>query len=492
MVTETRELAIEYVACCESPAYFLSHYAQISDPQTGVFPFALWNFQSDLLNTFETEQRVIVLKARQLGVSWLVAGYALWTALFHEGATVLMLSKRLDEAVSLMDKAEFVYDRLPYWLQPSIAKHNETTLQFTRRGSKILALPSTEDAGRSETASLVIVDEAAFHPHAEANYAAYKPTVDAGGKLLLVSTANGRGNFFHNVWTGAPLNGFESVFLPWTLRPGRDDDWFSQQQREYAATPHVLAQEYPANAVEAFISSGNCLFDVEAIQQMLAYCRPPISISLNGMLKIWERPRVGRRYVAGADVAEGIDVGNDRLDYSGVAIYDWQTCQHVADLHGQWDPETFAGLADTLCREYNDAFLGVERNNHGHAVLLKLRQLEYPSLYYHTELDREITTGKQSTRRTAGWPTTRQTKPVLENTLGSLIASGGINSYDQAFWDECLSYVRHGDGRTGAQQGTHDDRVIAHMIALQMRDHLPPSGGNSIVVGSFRIGDRER
>lgn len=470
--SELKNLAIEYAACQESPAYFLANYAQISDPQLGVTPFALWPFQVDLLDTWQANQRVVVLKARQLGVSWLVAGYALWTALFHEAANVLMISKRLDEAVALLDKCEFIYDRLPQWLQASIAKKNETVLAFAKRGSKITAFPSTEDAGRGESASLVVVDEAAFQPYAETNYAAYKPTVDAGGKLVLVSTANGRGNFYHNVWTGAPANGFAPVFLSWTLRPGRDEAWWGRQVAEYAATPHLLAQEYPANAAEAFISSGHCLFNTEAIAQNLSQCRAPLETRDNGQLLIWQRPIVGRQYVLGADVAEGLDAGNGRLDASHAAVYDAQTGVHVASLHCQLPPDAFAAQVRGLALDYQTAFVGVERNNHGHVVLLVLRQLGYPNLYWHDE-GSETVRDKQRPRRVLGWPTNVKTKPILEKNFAAAIAAGAVTSYDAALWDECLSYVQHGDGRAGAQQGCHDDRVLAHMIAWQMRQAQP-------------------
>lgn len=473
------EQTIEYNVCMDSVSHFLHNYARIADPQAGIVPFRLWVFQRELLETFNDEQRVIVLKARQLGVSWLVAGYALWVAMFQEGANVLMLSKRLDEAVSLLDKCEHIYNHLPRWLQPAIGKRNETTLQFLHRASKITALPATEDAGRSESASLVIVDEAAFHPAAAANYSAYKPTVDAGGKLIIVSTANGRGNWYHQMWTGAPGNGFKPVFLPWTLRPGRDEDWWSRQQAEYTATPHLLAQEYPLTATAAFVASGACYFDIEALQGLLVMARSPVSTIDNDGVQVWQKPRPGCLYVVGADVAEGKDAGNDRYDYDAAVVLEWQTGTHVASLHGQWPLDLYAQMLGTLARQYNNALLGVERNNHGHAVLEHLLHndaLRYDRVYEHDETDQlKDLSGKRAYK--AGWPTTAKTKPIMEQEIASWITARSLVNYDAGFWDECLSYVRHGDGKTGAQNGTHDDRVVAHMIALQMRAHVQARSG---------------
>lgn len=476
---DAREAGIEYAACQRSAAYFLDRYGYISDPQAGVLPFRLWPFQQDLLNQMASQQRVVVLKARQLGVSWLLAGYGLWMAAYHDGATVLMLSKRLDEAVTLLDKCEFLYQQLPAFLRPAVGKQNETTLQFSKRGSKIVALPATEDAGRSESASLVIVDEAAFHPAAQVNYSAYKPTVDAGGKLIIVSTANGRGNWYHQMWTGAPANGFTPIFLPWTFRPGRDDEWWTRQQAEYTATPHLLAQEYPLTATEAFVASGQCLFEIAAVQELQAMARPPLSTLDNGAVQVWQRPRPGCLYVIGADVAEGKDAGNDRYDYDAAVVLEWRTGAHVASLHGQWPLDLYARMLGTLARQYNNAMVGVERNNHGHAVLEHLLHndaLRYDNVYQHDETDQlKDLTGTRTYK--AGWPTTAKTKPIMEQEMASWIESGSLVSYDAGFWDEALSYVRHGDGKAGAQQGCHDDRVIAHMIALQMRAHVQTRSG---------------
>ncbi len=63
------------------------------------------------------------------------------------------------------------------------------------------------------------------------------------------------------------------------------------------------------------------------------------------------------------------------------------------------------------------------------------------------------------------------TKPILEQELGQAITQGWLKSYDSAFWNECLSYVNKGNGRSGAERGAHDDRVIKHGIALQMRKY---------------------
>lgn len=172
---------------------FLAHVRIVERTPSGsagsVIKFELWDHLIDLARLFATNRLIIILKARQVGCSWLVAAYALWTAMYHPGSLVLLLSKGELEAKALLEKCSTIHQLLPPWLKVP-AKGGTTEMRFSAMGSKILALPSTKDAGRSETATLVIQDEAWFHEWLEDNYAAVSPTIDEGGQLVILSTAN--------------------------------------------------------------------------------------------------------------------------------------------------------------------------------------------------------------------------------------------------------------------------------------------------------------
>mgnify|MGYP001570683156 FL=1 len=450
--------------------------------QHGVQPFVPFAWQREWVDNITP--REMLLKSRDVGSSEICVRYFCWRML-RDGGNCLIKADKHANAINLVSIARQYLTSLPAGERPTLTTDNETELELQGIGT-IRAM--AQGGGRSERCMYLLKTERAFWANPVEEEAAISGALVAGGWLVQESTANGY-NDYHADWVDE-VNGYRKTFVGRSANPTHDVAWWEQRQRDLRQQGRSIDQEYPDSPAMAFVTSGNCYFAVEALQSLLTHCREPIESRINGALKIWERPRVGRRYVAGADVAEGIDAGNSRLDYSGTAIYDWQTCSHVADLHGQWDVETFAGLTDTLCREYNNAYLGVERNNHGHAVLLVLQQLQYPSLYWHTDIIEDIRShnrGATVPRRTAGWPTTRVTKPIMEQGLASLIASGGIQSYDRALWDECLSYVRRGDGTTGGQQGCHDDRVVKTMIALQMREHMPPPQGQGIRVGGIRV-----
>ena len=143
------------------PAHFLERYCQVYDATARVWlPFGLWPAQRDVLIDLEQHRLTVILKARQLGLSWLVVGWALWLMLFQPAATVLFFSKRDQEAVHLLAfRLRGMLDRLPDWLRPALVADNDHNIELAN-GSVGLAFPTT--GGRSYTASLVVVDEADF------------------------------------------------------------------------------------------------------------------------------------------------------------------------------------------------------------------------------------------------------------------------------------------------------------------------------------------
>lgn len=259
--TATRE-NIEYAKCVGDVGYFTDTYCQIDEPQgadVSIIPFRLWAAQVQLLWTLLIEKRVIILKARQLGISWLLCAYALAMCLFQRGRVVLAFSRGQLEADELIRRVKVMYERLPHWLKsisPKLIKPNTSDLEWSN-GSRMESLPATEGAGRSLTASLLIMDEFAWMKFATAVYTAAKPTVDNGGQLVILSTANGEDNLFYTLCQEAQkgLNGFKFVFLPWWVHPKRDAEWYARTEKGMPSSA-LMRQEYPATAEEAFTNTG--------------------------------------------------------------------------------------------------------------------------------------------------------------------------------------------------------------------------------------------
>jgi len=243
-------------------AAFIDQCIIIDDAQdhgegVGTMPFKLWEAQEELLQAMETEPRLLILKARQLGISWLCCAYALWLCLFKPSRLVLTFSIGQEEANEMMRRIQAMYDRLPDAIKAEhpTAKRNTEEIAW-KNGSAIHALPSRKSAGSGYTASLIILDEFAKNENASKLYTAVKPTIDGGGKMIILSTANGAGNLFHDLVTRAQkgVSRFAFRFLPWQSRPGRDAAWYADVAAD-AEDSSMMKQEYPETPDEAFEAS---------------------------------------------------------------------------------------------------------------------------------------------------------------------------------------------------------------------------------------------
>lgn len=493
-MTEKEQL-VEIAKCMADVAYFTHEFLTIDDSQGhggggGSMPFRLWAAQFETLWDFLSNRLILILKARQLGISWLCCSYALWLCLFQPGKVALLFSKGQNEANELLRRVRVLYERLPEWFKeksPKLVKSNTTTLEWDN-GSRIISLPATQSAGRGMTASLVILDEAAFLKWGTELYTALKPTIDAGGQLIILSTANGLGNLFHRLWIRAAkgLSDFKTIFLPWHARPGRTWAWFLKLIAD-ADDPDLVPQEYPATATEAFVSSGRTRFNAKWIRR-LARRREAIAptlldesawpthiqgnAALSSFLRLYALPVPGRRYVLAADPAEGKEgkSGQKAGDYSAATLIEVQSdgrLREVGCVHGHIEPGEF-GLALVALAEAYNAELIVERNNHGHAVLLSIglsnEGAGYPWLLAGPDGG-------------AGWLSNAATKPLAVNILAECLRDDALDVLSSASIDEMQIYAVLKNGSTGAPKGDHDDLVTTWALACTIA-RFPPSRGD--------------
>ncbi|WP_339140532.1 hypothetical protein [Pseudoalteromonas galatheae] len=259
-------------------------------------------------------------------------------------------------------------------------------------------------------------------------------------------------------------------------------------------------QEYPSTIDEAFLSSGRPVFDPIKVVNAKHRCSLPKWIfrwqggdrfeevdpagfdvirgsdgepigydyhNVDGLIQVWSKPVPNGVYACGADVAEGLEQG----DYSSADITDEMDIQ-VVHYHGHMEMAQFGEMLNALGRWYNNAYMGVERNNHGHAVIQRLKpdQLNYPNL--HRLQNNEATYDRDTVK--VGWETNKQTKPeIIHDVLGADIFddSSGIQCVHTA--DQCLTYVYHKNGSMGAREGCFDDCVMSYAITKKMAAIMP-------------------
>ena len=450
---------------------FLREVVMIQHPEHGAILFDLRTAQSEALFTCMNDRYVIILKARQLGWSTLMACYCLWLGMFWPDQTIVMLSKTERDAHKLLAKSDYAFRRLPDWLKTRASRRldrNVGKITFDN-GSSIESMPSKEDPARGSAVSLVICDEWAFFDNPEDAWASVEPITDVGGRVIGLSTANGSGTFFHTFWTLAiaKKSGFTPLFYAWFANTERDEHWY--ESKRASMLPWQLAQEYPDNPEEAFIRSGNPVFDVDLLRQIVVKepTRYEISSALpvrapNGVLRIWQLRDESDAYVIGADVAEGLEHG----DYSSAHVISANTNAIVAKWHGRMDPDLFGEELARLGKYYNTAMVGVEVNNHGLTTNKALQRVGYPRIYQRKRLD-----GPRKNRKTVdsiGWLTTRVSKPLMIDELARDLRNELV-LLDAKTIGELLTYVR--DDKGAMSGSPFDDQVVSLAIANQMRQY---------------------
>ncbi|MDE2097695.1 MAG: hypothetical protein KGL39_10640 [Patescibacteria group bacterium] len=448
--------------CRSDFSYFAETHCKIlSSRDSGEWvPFRLWACQHEAANVLQHERRVVLLKARQLGFSWLVTALALWRLLFHPIATVLIFSKRDDEAKELLsERLRGMYDRLPDFLKARGFTEDAAHVWGLSNGSRAMAFPTT--GGRSYTGTLVIVDEADFVPDLGSLLNAVKPTVDAGGQLVLLSTPDKAKpeSLFKKLYRAAKgaAGGWRPVFFGWDRRPDRTAEWYENERRVCLETTGALDdlhQEYPATDAEALAPrtldkrlSPAWLQAVYAEARPLTdpFCEFP---SVPGLC-VYAVPEKGQSYVLGGDPAEG----NPQSDDSAAEVLDEATGEQVASLAGRFEPSVFAGHVKTLCRWYNDAPAMIERNNHGHAVLLWLADNEGPQLLDGPD-DKP------------GWHTTTLAKARLYDLAADQVRGREVTLHSLSTYTQLCSV----EGSTlRAPEGQKDDRAVAIALACAGR-----------------------
>lgn len=319
-------------------------------------PFAVWPRQADVLATMECDRLIVFLKARQIGISWLACLYAMRQCALHPGYPVLCLSRGQLEANELVHRISFMYhqhaDRA--WLSRLI-KDNTAYLEWAG-GSSVTSLAATKDAGRSLTAALAILDEWAFMQWPKETLAAVKPTIDAGGKLFIISSADGQGSEYHQHWLAAEMgaNGYTAVFLPWQARPDRGPGWRDQKIIEANGDTASVLREYPENPLEAFINAAGLMYgevwrEIENVTEDAEYIPDagPIYWALDDGYSAGSAPST-----AGIDPKTGSYVADShprvilwvqQRDDGRLCVFDESyACLRLSDAH----------IADALARPY--------------------------------------------------------------------------------------------------------------------------------------------
>ncbi len=474
-----------------------------------IAPLALKPAQ-EILNDAVTDQiktdgkvRVIILKARQQGLSTYVGGYLYFSVSQRPAAKAMVITHHSDSTRALFDMTKRYHENCPEILKPHTKYSSRRELSFdVLDSSYIVATAGGEAIGRGETLTHVHCSELAFWSKTTAldNWNSLTQAVpNAPGTAIFVeSTANGVTGTFYDLWKGAVegTNGFVPVFIPWYVDPEYrekvpekfertpdeedlaekyflDDEQLMFRRRKIAQNGiDLFRQEYPSEPEEAFLTTGRPVFNPEQLQKHLETARDPIERlalegdewinNLRGELTMYRRHDPGEQYVIGADVAMGVRGG----DYSVAQVLDSKK-RMVATWRGHVHPDYYAQVLFHLGNFFNTAYIIVENNGHGLLTCTRLaKDMAYSNFF--TEIQVDKLTDKETIK--LGFSTTAKTKPLIIDELRASAREGEIELNDKVTIREMLTYVVTESGSMEAEPGCYDDCVMALALANHVHE----------------------
>ena len=421
----------------------------------------------------------IVLKARQMGLTTWVAGRFFLKTVLTPGTMTVQVAHTREAAEAIFAMVGRMWEHLPDALRDGPMRRtraNAGQMVFGEIDSEFRVLSAADaNAGRGLTIRNLHLSEVSRWPgDAGATLAGLRAALAPEGEVVMESTPCGAYGAFYSEWQSAAETGLMKHFFPWWMEPAYRSaavrDGLTTEEAALVAA-HGLTreqigfrrglersyrglrgQEFAEDPVSCFKATGECCFDVEAVEARLAAVPAPMERRRGGALLVWLPPLRGNEYLLGVDTAGGGAEG----DFSAVQVIDRRTGMQCAELRERLTPVELARVAASLAREYGGAEIAVERNNHGAAVLMALELGErYRRVYGQAGV--------------AGWLTSAGSKPGMIGWMGALLEESAGIFFSERMLGECRTFVRMAGGATGAAHGAHDDCLMAMAVAQAVR-----------------------
>lgn len=457
----------------------------------GRVPLELFDYQQEVLSAFRDNRYLVVLKARQLGLTTMAMAYALWMLLFRPGSNIVLVSKNQTTADKALELLDFMYQFLPESVKvrgPKVennaAKHH--SYRFADgMVSQITSYAATKTVAAGQTASLVIWDEAALAEYQDDVLRTLLPTTDAGGSLIVFSTARGGHNTFARLFRDAERgeNQFVPLFYPWHVSRLVSAEDYEAKRRSLRAEPWLFYAEYPSSPDEAFRMSGRTRFanlppeencekfplrgHLEWVGQEVQFVMDPEG-PFRLLPEAVDGPPAGATAVVTVDPSSG--TGGDYTAVVGGWLGDDGVPVRAAFWHSNLTEPAEAALeAAKLGRLFADsrgmdALMVVERQGgYGDTIIHELREnIVYQNLYRFTYTGHR----KYRTEQSYGFPMTYARRPLVIDALARWVNSESVlmHGIDPILRQELGAFVVQEDGKMQADAGMYDDMVMATAI----------------------------
>ena len=510
----------------------------VVDKNQKTMPFFLNEVQKEFINTLNkaiedfdkgliTDISILILKGRQQGFTTVVTAYQLSCSLLNRNFQGFTLADKSDNSEAIFqNKAKFVYSQLPDILKPTEKFNNRKQLLFEKINSSWAVDTATKDVGRSRTINFFHGSECAFWKDGITGIQAglgeaftkncikiYESTANGYNDYQVMWDSGVHINCFYEWWKTSeyriefPSEEIKQEFIDninkksdwiWErLKWLRDDKqlaleqlyWYFKKWEGYI-DKRLIRQEYPCTPKEAFLLSGDNVFDTEKILARLEKIPKPIKVGYfsydydgikitnirwvsdkNGYINIYEVPNVPKmtKYCIGGDTS------GEGSDYFTGHVLDAKTGKQVAVLKHQFDADQYTRQMYCLGHYYSSinrttkepALIGIEANFDSYPIR-ELQRLGYWNQYIREKIDEY--TGK--TEKRYGFKTTTITRPTIISHLIEIVREHTELINDKDTLEELLTIIRNEKGRIEAPEGGHDDQMMGLAIAHEIRNQV--------------------
>ena len=493
--------------------YFLNEYVYIEDKDRKMpVLFKLWPEQERILPKIIDTDLLIILKARQLGLTWLCAAYALWYTMTRPMKLVVVISAKGDWAVEFLERVYFMLGFLPPEIYTIIEKDTTEVLRFSHEGSltsTIKSLTTTEAGAQSKTPDVLILDETCWNPYVRSIYSASKPGIDAaGGRIIAISNsikdAPGWG-WTRDIYTGSMKdeNDWERIFMSWDAHPRRPEN-FKEIQLRGGLDAIDFSNQYPETEEEAISAMLGSYFG-GTLAKHDKFIRDNEVGGLAGylerdkakdiqfqneergvvelwrwpyhLLKSWNKVYWSKRYCIGSDVSEGLG-----QSYSVAYVMDRKLDEFVCRVRSnRLDAVEWAAVLYELSLWFSNgtdaygksepALICVERTGAGITTVKELAKTKNPGARQYVK----IHPGKVGSglTRVLGWDENEASKHILCGDLKAWFRKTGESGvggfYCPILIDEASTTIKHeGSRKIGPEDDTKLwDTVVAAGCTIQ-------------------------
>ena len=436
-----KEQSEEFIKCAKDPVYFIKTYLTIFDQTVGeegeIVPFNLFPFQEDLVHLYQEERFVIANKYRQAGISTTTCAYIAWYVMFKQNRSVAIIANKLETARDelMNDVVDFI-DNCPVWLKPAPDVKDTQKLKRYDNGCELAAFSST--GLRGYTPTLLFWDETAWTEKSDKFWTSAKPTLQTGGRAIMVSTPNGLDPVFYKTFEAARQGDstFKAIELWWFNDPryNKGLEWVKNKDKEneirikdegwspehriklqedgwFATSPWLENEIKAANGdmrkiaqeiLCSFLGSGdNFIAEEYLIRIDENEIKIPLRqeyIDLN--MWIWEDPIPGEEYIMALDASPGHGDDNSTLNMLKINTITEEKVvtkngvskkhkikrhkvEQVAEYYGKVTPQMLAEIAYQYGRRYNNAYAVIDiTGGYGVQTVEKLIEFGYEDIHY--------------------------------------------------------------------------------------------------------------